>query len=285
MNQSSVINEAPALAHRLRLLQSEIGDKDPELRSDLLREQIEAAVKRIPDNRKAAFLSELARHFPVLDEAHAPVSVPPGQGDVEKSPSEVFTSLPAEKQAEIVSDLIERGVLDVATDSPATDLETAPAAARADRMFCDLARGIVPFFLRTVNSLGIAVEGLVDSDIVEKLEAYVAGEETDISPAELDAALEQLAVAVSSLISVIPHLGRYATQTLAQQLAAERIEDLARNEGKPALQRWDTVYWGKYKEVSRAFSDGTLEKDVNQKVAAHIDKWLQRARQHLRNKG
>ena len=106
-----------------------------------------------------------------------------------------------------------------------------------------------------------------------------------MGPAETNALLEGLALAVSSLISVIPHLGKYCTQGLAQQLAAERIEDLSHNEGKAVLERWDAVYWRKYKQMSGAFSDGTLEKDIDMKVASHVDKWLQRARQNLRRKG
>ena len=129
------------------------------------------------------------------------------------------------------------------------------------------------------------MKGLVDADVLARAEGGIAGTDPAMGPVETDALLKRLALAVSSLISVIPHLGKYCTQSLAQQLAAERIEDLSHNEGKAVLERWDAVYWRKYRQMSTAFTDGTLEKDINMKVAAHIDKWLQRARQNLHEKG
>jgi hypothetical protein len=202
----------------------------------------------------------------------APAGPPP-------DPAEAFLGLAPEARAAVVAGLVAEGLLSLPR-APGDRGGAGGGNAELSAMLCGFVSKVLPFFLRTLGSLGVAADGLVDQGSVQRLEALAAGNCAELDAAELRAEVEQLGVCLCSLMSVVPTLGKFCTQALAQQLSAERIEDLARNEGKGAFERWEAVYWRKYREVSKAFSDGTLERDVNQKVAAHVDKWLQRTRQH-----
>ena len=287
MTEQTSRQSAAALAHRLRLLQAEMRDLTPEARAGLLREQIEVAVAGLGSGRGPAFLRQLEAHFAdwssLAVEGPEAVPAPAAPSPVAApapaaSPAEQFLDLPPETQAAAVLDLQARGLLPRSGGravAPGREGDTELRVA-----LCGFVGTVVPFFLRTLASLGVSADGLVDQALVSRLEALAAGEAAALGTAELRAEVEQLGACLCSLLSVIPTLGKHCTQALAEQLSAERIEDLARNQGKGVMERWEAVYWRKYREVSKAFSDGVLEKDVNQKVAAHVDKWLQRARQH-----
>jgi hypothetical protein len=293
MAEQSGKQSPAALAQRLRLLQAEMRDLPSAARAELLREQIEAAVKGLGATRAPAFLRELADHFPdgssptaVTAEPVAAVAAPVAAAQVAVAapvapaadPADGFLALTAEQRAAVVEELVANGLLSLPRSPQAGGVVGGNTEMSA--MLCGFVSKVLPFFLRTLSSLGVAADGLVDQASVQRLEALAAGNCENLDAAELRAEIEQLGVCLCSLMSVVPTLGKFCTQALAQQLAAERIEDLARNEGKGTFERWEAIYWRKYREVSKAFSDGTLERDVNQKVAGHVDKWLQRTRQH-----
>lgn len=269
-----------ALAHRLRLLQAEMRDVPAGARAGLLREQIEGALKGLPPAKERAFLRELADHFPAAAPAGAPATpapaAPPSPAAA-ATPAELFLAMGPEQQAAAVSELLSQGVLEFPA-APESGPETAgDTDARA--MLCGFMSKVIPFFLRALTSLGIQTEGVVDRASVQRLEALAAGEWATMNVADLRAEMDQLGLCLCALVSAVPTLGKFCAQALSEELSAERVEDLARNEGKGTFERWEAVYWRKYREVSAAFSDGTLERDVNQRVAAHVDKWLQRTRQ------
>lgn len=268
-----------ALAHRLRLLQAEMRELPATARAGLLREQIEAAVKGLGSGKERAFLRELAEHFPAgAGPIGAPAEAPaPAAAAAAAKPAELFLAMAPEQQAAAVTELLSQGVLELPPAEKEGGGEAGEAETRA--MLCGFMSKVVPFFLRTLGSLGIQTEGLVDRLSVQRLEALAAGDCAGMDVAELRAEVEQLGVCLCALMSAIPTLGKFSAQALAEELSAERIEDLARNEGKGTFERWEALYWRKYREVSAAFSDGTLERDMNQKLAAHVDKWLQRTRQ------
>jgi|GEM_PF-3167220 len=270
-----------ALAHRLRLLQAEMRDLPAPARAELLREQIAAAVKAMGPGKGPSFLRELADHFPdgsgpVVQAVAAPLAPPPAPPP--PSPAEQFLALAPEQRAAVVADLAAQGLLELPRAPRASG--SLGGGAEVSAVLCGFVSKVLPFFQRTLASLGVSADGLVDQASVQRLEALAAGDCEGMDAAELRAEVEQLGVCLCALMSVVPTLGKFCTQALAQQLSAERIEDLARNEGKGTFERWEAIYWRKYRDVSKALSDGTLERDVNQKVAGHVDKWLQRARQH-----
>lgn len=270
-----------ALAHRLRLLQAEMRDVPAGARAGLLREQIEAALKGLPPDKERAFLRELADHFPAgASPAGAPATPAPAAAPSPvpaATPAELFLAMGPEQQAAAVSELLSQGVLELPAAPESGRELTGDTDARA--MLCGFMSKVIPFFLRALSSLGIQTEGVVDRASVQRLEALAAGECATMDVAELRAEMDQLGLCLCALVSAIPTLGKFCAQALSEELSAERVEDLARNEGKGTFERWEAVYWRKYREVSAAFADGTLERDVNQRVAAHVDKWLQRTRQ------
>ena len=286
MSDQTARQSVAALAHRLRLLHAEMKDLAPEARAALLREQIEAAMAGLAPGKAVPFLRELAEHFPDgSGPAAAPAAPAPREAGVPPpavrpaAPAELFLAMAPEERAAAVRDLMAQGLVEVSPPARESALGAGPGAEAA-AMLCGLVTQVVPFFLRTLSSLGVSSEGLVDqASLQRRLEALAQGEGSDADLQALRAEVHQLGVCLCALMSVIPNLGKFCTQALAQDLSAERIEDLARNEGKGAFERWEAIYWRKYREVSRAFGDGTLEREVNQRVATHVDKWLQRTRQ------
>src|SRR5687768_8721614 len=56
-----------ALAGRLRLLQSELADDAPEVRQQLLAEEVERVLKSLAPSARLSFLKQLEEHFPTWD--------------------------------------------------------------------------------------------------------------------------------------------------------------------------------------------------------------------------
>ncbi len=287
---------ASGVAGRLRLIQANFADDEPQVRQSCLAEELERSLKNVPFNRREQHLQALSEFFPAWgkpSEAPAPAA-PSGPAAVE-TPEELLDrflqtaeGLSAEAREKCLQQLQATGFAPKATGSSTADASPefwkflGVAAAkplnvdRAQKMLVALSQ----VFL-ALDQLAWTLWKQLNAKTVFRKEAefgklagpYLAGD-TEISTEQIRQPIERTRKLVAALLGATGRSGAKFSGEHCRQFSPEVIENAASME-KRAWVTLESASWQKYKELYKEFSsEQMLESRIQQEFVKATEELL-----------
>lgn len=284
---------ADNMAARLRLLQASFADEDPVGRQRFIAEEIERALKGVPDSRKKTCLEALADRFPSWQTAAtATVKQEPAPPETAEMLIIKLVSaaadLPEQARRKIGDHLKEAGL--AAAEAPkaaAMDGEMPQDAMAklflepgkpldADRA-CRLLAALLEWMVlleqpawrlwREVNPTAtLRREGIPGGDLKAMIGKYLSGD-TEVSTQQVVTVLQKSRRLIAGLMIALGSATRQYASHHHGQFSPETIKDVARTEKKFA-ESVESACWRKYCELAlAALTVASIEKEIRDTIA------------------
>ena len=284
---------AKGVATRLWMLQTSFADDALEVRHDYLRDEIDRAIKGIPDNRRAEHLRALLERFPgperIVLTGAAPVQAPVAEKTALQLADDLLRKLPelsAEQRSTLARKFQAFGLIsaDKSTFDIAQDLRgklgmTADEpidSERASKLF-----GAVLEMVATLDHLiwnlwkNIAPKSIVRRDpamsnLRRTVGRYLAGDR-EVATLQITQMLEktrQLTVGILSAMG--PAGGTYAQQHL-ETFAPEKIRSTVESKSPGFLGNVEQKCWRRYLELATELNGPTVEKQIIDAIVSYTE--------------
>jgi hypothetical protein len=278
---------AAELAARLRILQTNFADDDPEARRGFIVQEIERSLKGLVPDKRRALLDALKTRFPVPQLAGAPPP-PPSSPAGPQTPDELLQGLvdaaaglsPAQRAD--FADRLQRAGLGAATPGGGA-VELAPELKKR----LALEGKPAPEVERAARTLGMLFETVLALDqlswtlwkqvapksVIRKEAEFtkLAGEylsgSNEVSADQAKQALERTRKLVAGLLGAVGRAGAAYARERARLFDPNAIEADARSE-KKWNESLEFACWRKYVQLSREYgSDAAIEKGIQEALA------------------
>jgi hypothetical protein len=284
---------AKGVATRLWMLQTSFADDALEVRHDYLRDEIDRAIKGVPDNRRAEHLRALLERFPgperIVLTGAAPVQAPVAEKTALQLADDLLRKLPelsAEQRSTLARKFQAFGLIsaDKSTFDIAQDLRgklgmTADEpidSERASKLF-----GAVLEMVATLDHLiwnlwkNIAPKSIVRRDpamsnLRRTVGRYLAGDR-EVATLQITQMLEktrQLTVGILSAMG--PAGGTYAQQHL-ETFAPEKIRSTVESKSPGFLGNVEQKCWRRYLELATELNGPTVEKQIIDAIVSYTE--------------
>ena len=288
---------AMATATRLRQIQADSADEDPDSRQGYLSDEVERAVAELVPNQRQLFLDALKEHFPTWD-ANMTLHDQSASSSATLSPTdlrewqdvnfvlerliELSGTLPPDKKKRLIrqlagAGLIESGVMSI----PEEVMEELRSCLQleADQTF-DSAR-LAEMALRLAN-LVQSLDQLVwqiwknvsprtklrSTRLQTLMHQFVKGD----ADVPLTRDLEQLRHLTASLLSAIAQIGVQFGQVHLARFAPSEIENAVAKESGGMFVAKEVKCWRKYTQLSKTMDDpAAIDSQVKQIIADFVE--------------
>lgn len=289
-----------ATANRLRLVQTDLADEQPEVRQQYLADEVERALAKVVPAERPAFLQALQDWFPTWQRVdvgpRAEESMSQSAADQRDLKDASFL---VERLIELAPSMTEqerKGVADRLRDAglSAEGRQAWPQQA-ADKLHAHLKLSqdadVDPLrsleLLQMQVDFALSLEQLVWStwkaisprseirgsgDLKKSLGPFLLGSQ-DVPRGEVMMHLEKLRQLTASLISAVSQTGRQFSQSYYAKFSPEMIEESAKRD-KKALESIGVAAWRKYREVYGTTDQATIEREIMQLIAGYAEKLM-----------
>lgn len=289
-----------ATANRLRLVQTDLADEEPEVRQQYLADEVERALAKIIPADRAGFMASLQEWFPTWERVELSSSSEEGMGQSTADDRDLKdASFLVDRLIDIAPTLSEQEREAVAARLRDAGLSTAGRqvwpehAAEKLRSYLKLPDGTELDPVRTVELLQLQLEFTLSLDqlvwstwkaisprsdirgageLKKTISPYLMGDQ-DVARGEVMMHLEKLRQLTAALISAISQTGRQFAQQHYTRFNPENIEDAAKQD-KKALESIGVAAWRKYKELLGTTDQATIEREIMQLIAEYADRLM-----------
>ena len=289
-------------ANRLRLIQVDFADDSPEVRAGYLADEVQRAVGKLPPDQRPAFIDELKARFPTWDGQvglGAPAqSAAPTQSAMDarelRDPSflatrliELAPTLIEEQKRALAARLAEVGLIQSGggPDWPAAPLKalrTKLALTDADNLDAARTLELLSELVALTNSLDQLVwstwkqvatkSTLKRQNPLQRTMARFAAGDQDVARANVTQDVEKLRQLTASLVAAIGQIGRQFMQRHLHKFQPDEIQALVQSEKAGGMFVSEEVKcWRKYKELSRALDEATVESEIQSAIAEYAE--------------
>jgi hypothetical protein len=294
---------AEGLAARLRLLQVDCADQPLAKRQEFLAEEIERALKSVPEEKRAVFLDVLAERFPAWGAASAayapaasqPPTTAPTPDELVAQLARIVPELSHAARANYSRTLMEAGLLPkgqegngwVIPEELRKKLGLQPEQSVAPENVVQLFALLVFELLRldtvaweTWGKLAprssLRKEFQAAGDLKAIIDRFLRGD-PEIKSQQAQQTLEKSRRLMAGLLAAIPLAGKDFAEEYMVRLLPKNIEDVASSRGGGLFgDSMEKKCWIKYKELAYADPE-SIEKRLRDAVAKRAEEMAKKA--------
>ncbi len=272
-------------ASRLRLVQFDFADQDPNIRIQYMAEELHRGLSTVATPDHVAFLRELRSHF---TDASSPGAISQTDGSVGPSgadpaivefldatltelaatpnpPDSAGESAASEEQA--VGELC----LTMGITGDGVDLVRALEMAAMFAKFSSMISTLVWATWKTIAPLSSVRRGGISQ---KTLARFVSGD-PNTSREQAAGELERLRLLVAALISAISQVGDQFARTHLDKFSPIEIENAVRAEGTGGMfKSKEALCWRKYVELAESLDQAAIEAEIRRVIAHHAEQLL-----------
>lgn len=293
-----------ALANRLRLVQTDFGDENAEVRRKFLSEEIERALSAIVPGERRAFLDELMTRFPTWDPMGEMMSA---EGETADSSAvedramedpvlltarlvEIAPTLSREERQTLTEQLRKAGLAPEghndwpkkATQALASELQLTPEESVDGGRLLEL----VALLVRLAQSLEqlawetwkrMAPRSTIrrPARLQGTLRRFLRGD-ADVTSGQIADDVNQLRRLLAALISAVAQAGRRVGAAQFKTLSPSEIRLLVKTESggglKSLIQKSpDAKCWEKYVELAGQITEESIERDIIEAIVTSAE--------------
>lgn len=291
---------ASGVAARLKLLQANFADDQPETRRGYLSEELERSLRNVPPSRREQHLTALGSFFPAWSG---------------ESPKALATAAPVapipQIREESAEELFERWMASASTLSPSAKLQIGARLSEAGLIPKAVAAGPLESTPELSKVFGFTEAKPPNPDRSVKLLASLAGVflaldqlvwtlwrqlnpksiyrkesefnrlagphllgDPEISSEQIRQTVERTRRLIAALLGAVGRGGSNFARKHATDLAPDSIEAVARNE-KKAWESLEAVSWRKYKDLYKEYAtEQTVESQIQQEFVRAAEELL-----------
>lgn len=286
---------AALTANRIKLLQADFAD-EPDQRLPLLREEVDTAVKQLPEPDRPAFLAQLADHFPAWDiNLAAQATQQAGMSAMDEAELndpgflvgrliELLPTMPERHKEAVAHRLAESGLAPQSTETDVFDEASMQRAQsklglRPDETLdpshvlsvlvelSAMAQALDRTVRETWKAIAPNTDILSPVNVNDLIRRYAAGD-PEVSRSQLAEAVERTRQLIGGLILAIGQAGPQFGNYWAQKAGPQVIESLAQQE-KGLMTNADAVCWRKYKQAVGEIDQHTVELELKRLIAEY----------------
>lgn len=307
-SRSEKANLIASLAARLRMIQFDMADEEPQVRRDYLADELKRSLVDVAPHERPRFLEQLQTQFPSwdtqVDVASVVTEAPPHSG-VDESELEdasfLVTRLMAiaptlsEPERQVVKDrLASVGLSEVDSALPWQD---EAAEALAGQLGLGGAENVTS--ARALAAMDLLVTGIMDLDrmayttwreiaprerlkdptrLKNSLAKWFSGD-PDVSRSEIAESLDLVRRMVASMILAIRNAPREWAHNHLATYSVTAIDDFAKIEKGKFLEAHEVKCWKKYRELAEGMDELSVSREILQTVAEYASRILDSARE------
>ncbi|UCD74778.1 MAG: hypothetical protein JSV91_13440 [Phycisphaerales bacterium] len=293
-------------ANRLRMVQFDLADQEPQVRQDYLADELRRALAEVPPAERQQFLERLEDRFPSWDRqvavaSRAEEAVPRSSVDERELSDASFL---VSRLTEVLPSLNEAERQVVRDRLAAAGLGPAPTVAWRDdavktlSALLDLEKTAAPDPDRALAAVDLLMTAAIDLDkmiwktwreiapkeklresgkLKSNLARWLGGDE-DISRTEVGESLENLRRMIASMILAIRNAPREWTHRHLEKMSVAAIESHVDFEGTKLLESREVKCWRKYRELAEGLDEISIAREILQVVAEYAGRILEGAR-------
>ena len=307
--------QVAAAANRLRLIQIDFADEQPDVRRSYLAEAVEGALAEIVPEQREAFLKELMARFPTWD-PNVAVTAPraPGAGDGSGAAVQSRTD---ERELQDPSFLVER-LINLAPEISENEkrglarrLQEAGLAPRAQggipedaiahlrevvglkpdtpvdvprtvgllAVLADFVCSLDPLVWRTWAKLAPTSRFQSMATLRTTLAKFVSGDEA-VDAGQAEEEVLMLRHLIAGVVVALGQAGKIAATDVATgfmaPLTPSKIEDLVKFEKGSIFVAQEVKCWRKYKELAGKLTDVAIEGAIRDKIQRFVEELMKR---------
>jgi hypothetical protein len=298
---------AERTANRIRLLQADLADEDPDVRRAHVTDEVREALSNLVPHDQEKFLEALESRFPAWESqglvprgntnAEAPVPVAPTDlaefndaGFLIRQLQKLAPDMSAEQRVRAAEELERSGI------STGGAGGVSPDAMDRLRAALELSPESAVDLERTVHVMATVLEKVVSLDdiawknwkqmssdsrrsrgrsgLASMLGKYMVGD-GDVGRSQVTDELEAFRRLTASLMLALSQSGQAAYQQI-RKLHPDEIEAIIRNEKGSVLVSQDVRCWRRYRELTGAMDSAQIEAEVLRSLASWVNEWMSR---------
>jgi hypothetical protein len=298
---------ADRTANRIRLLQADLADEDPDVRRAHVTDEVREALSNLVPHDQEKFLEALEGRFPAWESqglvprgntsAEAPVPVAPTDlaefndaGFLIRQLQKLAPDMSAEQRVRAAEELERSGI------STGGAGGVSPDAMDRLRAALELSPESAVDLERTVHVMATVLEKVVSLDdiawknwkqmssdsrrsrgrsgLASMLGKYMVGD-GDVGRSQVTDELEAFRRLTASLMLALSQSGQAAYQQI-RKLHPDEIEAIIRNEKGSVLVSQDVRCWRRYRELTGAMDSAQIEAEVLRSLASWVNEWMSR---------
>lgn len=297
---------AERTANRIRLLQADLADEDPQTRRAHVADEVREALSKLVPHDQERFLEALEDRFPAW-EAEGFAARGPATGEVSApiSPTDMAEfndpgflirqlqklagSMTPDRKAAAAQELARAGITTggaggvsaEATDRLRAALELGPGVAvdmeRAVQVMATVLEKVVSLDdIAWKNWMQISENrrGRGRSDLSNLLGRYVSGD-TDIGGSQVTDELESFRRLVASLMLALSQSGE-AAYKMIRRLHPDEIEGVIRNEKGSLMSSQEFRCWKRYRELAGSLDSAQVEREILRSLSGWVNDLMSR---------
>lgn len=298
------LKRVTALANRLRLVQTDFGDENAEIRRKFLSDEIERALSAVVPGERQAFLGELMERFPTWDPMG---ELMPAEGETADLSAvedraledpvvltarlvELAPTLSAEEKQAVIEQLRQAGLAPKgqngwpkkAAESLASELQLSGQES-VDR---DRLMELVALLVRLAQSLEqlawetwkrMAPRSTIrrPARLQGTMRRFIRGD-ADLTSAQIADDVNQLRRLLAALISAVAQAGRRVGAAQFKALSPSEIRLLVKTESggglKSLIQKSpDAKCWEKYVELAGQITEESIEREIIEAIVSSAE--------------
>lgn len=297
---------AERTANRIRLLQADLADVDPETRRAHVADEVREALSKLVPHDQERFLEALEDRFPAWEAeglsargassgASAPTVSPTDMAEFNdagfliRQLQKLAGSMTPDRKAAAAQELARSGI----TTGGASGV--SPEAMDRFRGALELGPGVAVDLERAVNVMATVLEKVVSlddiawknwmqisenrrgrgrSDLSNLLGRYVSGDK-DVGGSQVTDELESFRRLIASLMLALSQSGEAAYKQM-RRLHPDEIEGVIRNEKGSVLVSQDVRCWRKYRELAGSMDSAQVEREVLRSLSGWVNDLMSR---------
>jgi len=299
-----LIKRVAATANRLRMVQIDTVDENPQARQGYLADEIQRALASVTPEERPVFLEELKARFPTWDgQVQVPVGVKgDGKSPMDarelKDPSfllsrliELAPSLNPQQRQAMIERLRDAGLAPGEEGGAAGFPEEAarqfrqkfkvPEGKKLDAakvlalatMLGELATGLHQLAWTAWRTMAPGSDIRVSGNLQLSIAKFAAGDPT-VGREQVAQELERLRQLSASLIAAIGETGRQFAAHHHAKFAPTEIEASVKMEGVGMFANLERSCWRKYVELAGAMDEHAMESDIRETIAREAEKFM-----------
>jgi len=298
---------AERTANRIRLLQADLADEDPETRRAHVTDEVREALSKLVPHDQERFLEALESRFPAWESegfasgrgpatTEAVASISPTDmaefndaGFLIRQLQKLAGSMTPDRKAAAAQELARAGITTggaggvsaEATDRLRAALELGPGTAvdmeRAVQVMATVLEKVVSLDeIAWKNWMQISENrrGRGRSDLSGLLGRYVSGDK-DIGGSQVTDELESFRRLVASLMLALSQSGEAAYKQM-RRLHPDEIEGVIRNEKGSVLVSQDVRCWRRYRELAGTMDSAQVEREILRSLSGWVNDLMSR---------
>ncbi len=306
VGDESWLSLAERTANRIRLLQADLADEDPDVRRAHVTEEVREALAKLVPHDQERFLEALEARFPAWEAegmvAQAPASNAPPRsvaptdmaefqdpGFLIRQLQKLAPAMTGEQRVRAAEELARSGI----TTGGAGGV--SPEAMDRVRATLELSPEMSVDMERLVHVMATVLEKVVSLDdiawknwmkmsenrrsrgrsgLAGVLGKYVSGND-EVGSSQVTDELESFRRLTASLMLALSQSGQ-AAYTQMRRLHPDEIEGIIRNEKANLLVSQDVRCWRRYRELAGAMDAAQVEVELLRSLAGWVNEWMSR---------